>query len=309
MATVAWNPKARMDEEPILPDETGLTYRLLAASACTYAIDKAGGVEKCPQFPFVGFKDDPATFQAGPDDINACLVGDMEDGVVLAFRGTIPFDIHNIKSLIDWINDFDAVPVNIDGLPGRVHDGFHKSVASLWDKFLPAIQERMSESKPLYVTGHSKGAGMAPIAAALLRNRLGINASVIQLFAPPRPGTEDFSNYFDESFPGTVRYEHQDDLGPHLPVHFGLMNALSKVPKIGPFFRGLKAWDYSAVGQLRFIDWNGKIVGELSGLENKRFERLALLIAELRFRKIGEDHALLGGYSAAVRRREGCSVA
>ena len=266
-------------------------------------------MKKCPQFPFVGFKDDPATFQAGPDDINACLVGDMGDGVVLAFRGTIPFDIHDIESLIDWTYDLDAVPVDVDGLPGRVHDGFHRSVASLWDEFLPAVQERMSESKPLYVTGHSKGAGMAPIAAALLRKRLGINASVIQLFAPPRPGTEDFTSYFDESFPGTVRYEYQDDLGPHLPPHSRLMDALSKIPKIGHFFRGLKAWNYSAVGQLRFIDWNGKIVGELSGLEVKRFERLALLIVELRFRKIAKDHALLGGYRAAVCPREVCSAA
>ncbi len=157
-----------------MTDRTDLTCRLLAASACTYAIEKPGGVEKCPQFPFVGFKDAPATFQAGPDDINACLVGDMGDGVVLAFRGTIPFDIHDIESLIDWINDFDADPVEVDGLTGRVHDGFHESVASLWDEFLPAVQERMSESKPLYVTGHSKGAGMAPIAAALLRERHGM---------------------------------------------------------------------------------------------------------------------------------------
>lgn len=292
-----------------MTDRTDLTCRLLAASACTYAIEKPGGVEKCPQFPFVGFKDDPVTFQAGPDDIDACLVGDMGDGVVLAFRGTIPFDIHDIESLIDWINDFDADPVEVDGLTGRVHDGFHESVASLWDEFLPAVQERMSESKPLYVTGHSKGAGMAPIAAALLRERHGIDASVIQLFAPPRPGTEDFSSYFDGSFPDTVRYEYQDDLVPHLPPHSGLIDAVSEIPGIGHLFQELKAWDYTAVGQLRFIDWNGRIVGESSGLEIKRFEHLALLIVGLRFKKIAEDHALLGGYCGAVCPGEVCSAA
>ncbi len=289
-----------------MTDQMDLTCRLLAACACTYAIETPGGVKTCPQFPFVGFKDDPATFQAGPDDINACLVGDMGDGVVLAFRGTIPFDVHDHESLIDWINDFDADPVEVDGLPGRVHDGFHKSVESLWDEFLAAVQARMSESRPLYVTGHSKGAGMAPIAAALLRERQGIDAGVIQLFAPPRPGNEEFSGHFDDSFPGTVRYEYQDDLVPHLPPHFGLIDALSKIPGIGHLFRGLKARDYTAVGQLRFIDWNGKIVGDSSGLEIKRFEHLALLIAELRFRKIAEDHALLGGYCAAVCPGEVC---
>ena len=75
-----------------MTDQMDLTCRLLAACACTYAIETPGRVKTCPQFPFVGFKDDPATFQAGSDDINACLVGDMGDGVVLAFRGTIPFD-------------------------------------------------------------------------------------------------------------------------------------------------------------------------------------------------------------------------
>lgn len=285
-----------------------LTCRLLAACACTYAIETPGGVKTCPQFPFVGFKDDPATFQAGPDDINACLVGDMGDGVVLAFRGTIPFDIHDIQSLIDWINDFDADPVEVDGLQGRVHDGFYKSVESLWDELLAAVRARMGDSKPLYITGHSKGAGMAPIAAALLRQRQGIDAGVIELFAPPRPGNEEFSGHFDDSFPGTVRYEYQDDLVPHLPPKAVLIDALAALPEIGHLFRGLKSWDYEAVGKLQFIDWNDKIVGDSLGLELRRFEHLARLIAGLKFRKIAEDHALLGGYCAAVCAAEVCSA-
>ncbi len=285
-----------------------LTCRLLAASACAYAIGKPGGVEKCPQFPFVGFKDDPATFQDGPDDINACLVGEMEDGVVLAFRGTIPLDIHHMQSLIDWINDFDADLVEVDGLPGRVHDGFHKSVASLWDEFLPAVQERMSESKLLYVTGHSKGAGMAPIVAALLRERQGITASLIQLFAPPRPGNEEFASYVDESFPGTVRYEYQDDLVPHMPPSVKLIDVLAALPEIGHFFQGLKSLDYEPVGGVKFIDWSGKIVGDSFTLSVRRFEHIARLIVELKLKKIAEDHSLLGGYCTAVCPAEVCSA-
>lgn len=289
-------------------DGPDLTCRLLAASACAYAIGKPGGVEKCPQFPFVGFKDDPATFQDGPDDINACLVGELEDGVVLAFRGTIPFDIHDMRSLIDWINDFDADPVEVDGLPGTVHDGFHKSVASLWDGFLPAVRERLSETKTLYVTGHSKGAGMAPIAAALLRERQGITANLIQLFAPPRPGNEAFARYVDESLPGTVRYEYQDDLVPHLPPSVMLIDVLAALPEIGHYFQELKAWDYEAVGRLQFVDWSGNIVDDSFTLPLRRFEHLARLIVELKFKKIAEDHSLLGGYCAAVCPGEVCSA-
>jgi hypothetical protein len=35
-------------------------------------------------------------------------VGQIEDGLVLAFRGTIPLDFNNAPSVRDWVNDFHA---------------------------------------------------------------------------------------------------------------------------------------------------------------------------------------------------------
>ena len=45
------------------------------------------------------------------------------DGVVLAFRGTLPLLTPSLPALLDWINNFEAQPVAAPPLPGAVHTG------------------------------------------------------------------------------------------------------------------------------------------------------------------------------------------
>ena len=66
------------------------------------------------------------------DDINAGLVGTSEDGIIVAFRGTLGIDFKKVQTLLDWLNNFNAEPVAVDGLKGKVHKGFYDSVQSLW---------------------------------------------------------------------------------------------------------------------------------------------------------------------------------
>src|SRR5262245_37992789 len=108
---------------------TTLEGRLLCASACAYAVIEGESSldpeAALPYYAGVGFTQPPAAFQAGTEDINACLVGTTDDGVVVAFRGTLALDgPFTLPKLLDWVNDLNAKPVEGDGLPGQVHEGF-----------------------------------------------------------------------------------------------------------------------------------------------------------------------------------------
>jgi triacylglycerol lipase len=95
-------------------------------------------------------------------------VGEIEDGVVVAFRGTLPLNIHQITSLLDWINDFEAVPVIVANFPGAVHRGFLDALNAVLPGIETQLQQQRTRSlaqKPLLVTGHSKGGAIAGLAA------------------------------------------------------------------------------------------------------------------------------------------------
>lgn len=294
-----------------MTSQPDLVCRLLAASATAYAIGQEGGIEKSPQFQFVDFVGDtPDVIQDGLDDIDACLVGEIEEGVLVAFRGTLPVECHDIQALLDWMNDFDADPVSVEGLPGKVHDGFQRSVLNLWDGMVAAIQKRLTGNKRLLVTGHSKGAGMTPIAAALLVARGVVPADRISTligFAMPKPGNDDFRDYVRATFPTLERYSYRNDIVPHLPPSTSLVDLLAALPEVGKLFKPLKTWDYKTVGTLNFIDWKGRIVGPSTELEIKRVAKLVQAIVMGKFSKIAKDHSLTGGYCGAVCSPDVCT--
>src|SRR5262249_55062151 len=154
--------------------------RLLCASYCTYSVIADGPLNLDPTDTYyagAGFLKQPQGFVGGPSLINACLVGTLPDGVVLAFRGTLPFDIHRYPTLRDWLNDFSANPMPEAGYPGFVHPGFFGSVATLWDAALAEVQRQRvgaAAAAPLLVTGHSKGGAMSALAAWRLQTEVGI---------------------------------------------------------------------------------------------------------------------------------------
>lgn len=267
--------------------------RMMCASAAAYGINEDGSLtERKPYYDAVGFHDTPEVIVGGLANINACLVGTNDDGVICAFRGTIAPDIKSIQSILDWINDFKAEPVAIGGVPGKVHDGFAKSLETLWAALVPKIKARMSagaEPLPLFVTGHSKGGGIAPIAAARLQ-AAAVDTQTVYTFAGPRPGDEEFASAYDASF-DDIRYEYADDIVPHMPPSALFVELLSKIPLIGKYFDGMTAWDYTPVGTLRFIDWDGDIVGDSPELDVKRIAHLGLLMLTGKLQQIADDHS------------------
>jgi hypothetical protein len=176
-------------------------------------------------------------------EIDLALVGRFAEGIVVAFRGTLPPldlgpdlrrivgpDIIGPQVIADWLNDFDyehSRNVEIGGatLPGGVHRGLAGSLARLWDGVAAEVTRlrRANPAANLYFTGHSKGGALANLAAMLAR-RLWPDAGVkVATFGAARTGDSDFASHYREAGIDCHRYEVEGDkitdLPPgHLPV-------------------------------------------------------------------------------------------
>jgi len=289
-----------------MPPAPTLEGRLLCASSCAYAGIQDGDLPdgSVENFqPGAGFIAPPTVFVSGRLNIDSCLVGATADGVVVAFRGTLPFDALSHQTLADWASDFNARPTASPDFPGAVHAGFLASVAGLWERMFAtvmALRAAVGAGKPVRLTGHSKGGGMAALAAWRLE-AAGVPTEVVT-FAAPKPGNAAFAAAYTGRMKH-VRYEYADDIVLHLPPSIGgFVDTLATIPVIGERVAGVARFDYEAVGELRFINWTGEIVPDGPALSVERRLRLVRLVAERRFGQIRADHSIAchSGYTSAV---------
>jgi hypothetical protein len=281
-----------------------LTARLLCVARQCYQVKASGAVPDAPDSNLIGYLGAPQGFAAGERQIHAALVGQSGDGILLGFRGTLPPDSPDHGQAIrDWMGDLDAVLLTGTGLPGGVHQGFFGALDALWPAVGPAITGLIDKSpqSPVYVTGHSKGGAVANLAAIRLKASRPDAPIFVATFAAARPGDPVFAAAYDESIAHSVRYEYTDDIVPHLPPDAVFSTMFSTIPTVAPTVRGLKL-GYASVGELRFIDWSGNIVGHSPLLTFERFKHLAELMAELRFETIVGDHSIQpgSGYEQAI---------
>src|SRR5208282_1897537 len=144
-----------------MPAASTIECRLLSACNCAYAIDDSGAFTppaphyEAAGFPAAGQPGAPTPLVGGPDNINAVLVGTNSDGIVIAFRGTLAADVHDLPSLLDWAQDFEAAPISVAGMPGEVHSGFWRGLDTIWDSVLAAVQAMLAAGGPMpvYITG------------------------------------------------------------------------------------------------------------------------------------------------------------
>jgi len=271
---------------------TTLECRLLCASVCAYGIQNDGTVaHDQPYFDAIQFVREPVASVAGLNNINAALVGASADGVIVGLRGTLPPASPNHEQTVrDWMNDLNAELIHGGGLPGLVHAGFWDSLDSLWPCLLPEIQAQLGdggEGRHLYITGHSKGAALANLAAMRLKIEKGISATVVT-YAGPHPGSEDFATAYNKLINST-RFEYADDIVPHLPPSLAFRHMFASIPFTEPYVHRLDL-DYTSVGTLQYIEQDGNVVDDSATLRFTRFESLARLIATLRFDQIVADH-------------------
>jgi hypothetical protein len=290
-----------------------LEGRLLCASGAAYAITgDAKTLAPDPKDVYIdgaGFLQPPAVFSAGPLSIDGCLVGEIPDGLVLAFRGTMPLNFNDAPTVRDWVSDFEANPITVTGFPGAVHAGFSGALAVLAPSITAELQKQQANTqpgRPLFITGHSKGGAMAALAAWSLHGTPGEAVKVVT-FAAAKPGDSAFRAAYESAGIDHTRYEYNIDIVPHLPLSDGgFIDVLSgfplPLPGLGDFISNLSRFDYQPVGTLQYIESNGQIVDDGPGLRASRDQALVKAILELQFQQIAMNHTIGcgSGYLSAI---------
>ena len=268
-----------------------LTQRLLYACRQTYQIVANDvPVPDAPNSGDIGWIGSPIGFIGGPLNIDAGLVGEIPEANVIAFRGTLPPINPDFQTLLDWLNDLDALLVpDPQGLPGKVHQGFRDARDAIWAPIVQALAAK--PAKPVFIVGHSKGGAVANLAAARLHRERPASQISVCTFAAARPGDPQFASSYNAAIGHSDRYEFQDDIVPFVPPSDAFYDLIKLIPAvdqlIGHFNSG-----FESVGRLYFIDWSNHIVPDSALLEFQRFTHLAELIVELDFATIANDHSI-----------------
>jgi hypothetical protein len=272
--------------------------RMICASMLAYAVSKTGQPEPVqPYFSGCGLPGPIAGFATGSSRIDAALVGTGPDGVVLAFRGTLPpSSPDHEQTLKDWLNDLEVGLVPGDKLPGFVHHGFLGALDALWPDISGAVAEQMKSSKVkhLNITGHSKGGAVAHLAAARFALSSVVHGTdiTVRTFEGAHPGDASFASGYLRLVPDVLRYEFQDDLVPHVPPSLMFRHLFAQEEFFAPLMAADARVDYAPAGELRFIDWDGKICSETTVLRTRRLFHLSELLATAGFAKIVGDHSI-----------------
>jgi hypothetical protein len=289
---------------------------MLSAAHCAYSIDPQTGVYTPPAYfnDAVGWSSGPVAISSGSGDenIDACLVGQNVDGIVIAFRGTIP-PARNWSSLFDWFQDIFMVSPSAQApLPGKVHTGFWDAVQAIWSQIVPAVQDLLKSSPDakLYITGHSKGGAMAILAAALIafteKGPLPSPAAVYT-FAAPHAGNSDFASGFPLSTIPVTPYEGFLDVVPFLPPTPGFFEIVNLIPDLPAwltsFFNQAEGWNYSALDTTYFyIQKDHTVVPNTALLTAERVAEIVGAMVTLDFSAIAAAHSTACGstYTSGV---------
>jgi triacylglycerol lipase len=303
-------------------NKTSLVCRMMSSAACAYNIDTRTTqfTPSQPYYEAVEYKTLPVPVSGGSDNINAVLVGTTSDGVVAACRGTLP-PATDLPSMLDWIQDvFFSMPKSVNGLPGKVHSGFYMAVNSVWEPLLKEVSRQLDAAGPetdLYITGHSKGGGMASILAMLLNNESGLlnlhKPPQVFTFASPKPGDTDFAQVYNAKIT-QESYENYLDLVPFLPPSDSTIQFFAKIPFLGELFKKAEDWNYSPVGKRCYIEKNGSVVPATSPLDDFRIGEIAFKFVQDDLQTVVDAHCHLckstdcaGGYMRGACQGDVCN--
>lgn len=287
-----------------IPDDSALC-RLLCAAEASYGIQPGRSfTQEDPWYRQVGFIGAPTVVEAGPAEIDAALVGLSGDGIIVAFRGTLPPEVPlSVSILLDWLQDFIAIPKAFAGFPGKIHLGFHEAIEALWPGVLKAVQALRAAhpQAPILVTGHSKGGSLAALGAWLLQSH-GLAPATVVTFAGAHVGDGTFAAAYNAKIT-QWRYENYLDLVPFLPPDVEHRWLLSRIPQLKDRFPAGVLWDYEPTGTLRYITKGGAVVGDRTGLEVFRISEIAYHIVRGSVDEVADAHSLVRyplGYCRAV---------
>lgn len=312
---------------------SNLNWILLNACGAAYDVPPDGSTYTPDKVysPNVPYVQNPGVAFGGDDDIDVVTVGQAnfgsnQSGIIVACRGTLPPSLNDPASLLDWIQDFFASPTTSTSgsykVPGQVHSGFFDTVTAVGSQVVTLVNSfQPGPTNPVYVTGHSKGGGVASILAYVLSQNLGIpNVQPVVTFASPRPGDVNFQAGF-QSVLSQTRYENYDDLVPLLPPSASFVSlvvaVLKLIPEVGAelaaLFQKAEAWNYTPVGSQEFVNSSHQLVANYP-IELQTLEVLKELGSDLyheNFSSLAAAHSLApgGGYNSALAPAQSAATA
>ena len=148
-----------------------------------------------------------------PETDTHCLVTELADCVIIAFRGT--------DSIRDWITDADFWRTQFSIRAGEDMAEVHSGFLAAFDSILPKLTEHLNEivvgTRTVFITGHSLGGALA-ILCALEMQRRNFNVAQVYTFGQPRVGNAAFKRLYDAVLGDrTFRVVYQEDIVPRVP--------------------------------------------------------------------------------------------
>lgn len=133
-----------------------------------------------------------------------CLIVTLQKQLWIAFRGTQPTQLNDIKADLDLFKEKSESA-------GEVHGGFKQEVDELWEEVIKELNhnETLKNSRDVYFCGHSLGGAMATIAAARYTE-----TKELFTFGSPRVGGKTFVN---TCVVPHYRFVNNNDLVPKVP--------------------------------------------------------------------------------------------
>ncbi|KAI0645946.1 alpha/beta-hydrolase [Trametes meyenii] len=164
---------------------------------------------------------------AGGDDgaIPGFFVASDPDSktIVVAHQGTDPKKILSIANDVEFLQvDANATLFPKAGDDVQLHSGFQDTQGRTADLVMATVQDGLNSTgfKRVLVTGHSLGAAVASLDAAMLRMALPDDVAVDSVvFGLPRVGNEPWADLFDSLIPNFIHVTNQNDPVPNVPPH------------------------------------------------------------------------------------------